>query len=57
MVKECKDCSAWGERGCEIPSYDLWYACPVEAEKPENKKELLEWIDWLRAKERKEGKI
>lgn len=41
MIKECKDCYAWGERGCEILSYDRWYACPIEAEKPKTKRNCL----------------
>lgn len=26
---------------------DRWYACSIESEKPENKKELEEYIKWL----------
>lgn len=49
---DCEGCSAWDDErgGCTIPDYDLWYACPNEAAKPENRKELIEWIDWLQSK-------
>ena len=29
---------------CTCPSLDMWYACPIEAEKPENKKIWMELI-------------
>ena len=39
----CKGCSCMNEYGyCELPFYDRWYACPIESEKPENKKALEE---------------
>ena len=39
----CKGCSCMNEYGyCEMPHYDKWYACPIESEKPENKKTLEE---------------
>ena len=44
----CLDCGFWdSEReGCTCPSSDTWYACPIEAEKPENKKALQEYAEW-----------
>lgn len=38
----CLSCGFWDyERsGCSCSSLDMWYACPIEAEKPENKKVL-----------------
>ena len=39
----CKGCSCMNEYGyCEMPFSDRWYACPIESEKPENKKALEE---------------
>lgn len=32
--------------GCTCPSYDKWYACPIESEKPENQQALKEYADW-----------
>ena len=40
----CKGCDCLNEYGyCTMPPYDKWYACPIESEKPENKKALEEW--------------
>lgn len=40
----CLGCGFWdSEReGCSCFSIDKWYACPIEAEKPENKNRLEE---------------
>lgn len=39
----CKGCSCMNEYGyCDLPFSDRWYACPIESEKPENKKALEE---------------
>lgn len=47
-MNECYNCGFWdSEReGCTCPSYDKWYACPIENEKPENKKALEEYAEW-----------
>lgn len=29
---------------CTCPSFEKWYACPLESEKPENKKEMEEYL-------------
>ena len=45
----CRNCGFWNvDYGtCTCPSGDMWYACPVESEKPENKKALEELCDQL----------
>ncbi len=51
---ECLRCDAYdSDYGCTMCSLDKWYACPIESEKTENKKELLEYIKWLDSKENK----
>lgn len=54
----CKNCSCMNEYGyCTMPHYDKWYACPIESEKEENKKEIQKYIEWISEKEReREGK-
>lgn len=36
----CTGCGFWDpdREGCTCPSYEMWYACPIESERPENKK-------------------
>ena len=43
----CIDCGFWDsdQEGCLCSDLDKWYACPIEAQKPENQKELREMID------------
>lgn len=45
---ECYKCGFWdSEReGCSCPSPDMFYACPIESEKPENKEELNKMAEW-----------
>lgn len=31
---------------CTCSSLDMWYACPIESKKPENQKELEEYVEW-----------
>lgn len=51
-MEECYKCDCWDcDYGCTMPSSDKWYACPIESEKPENKKELEEYIKWLDIKD------
>ena len=38
--------------GCTCPSYDKWYACPIESEKPENKQALEEYAQWCNEEEK-----
>ena len=46
-MKECKRCGFNNEYGyCECPHSDKWYACPIEAKKPENIKALEEYAEW-----------
>ena len=33
--------------GCSCPSTDMFYACPIEREKPENQKDLEEYGEWV----------
>ena len=47
-MKECKRCGFMNEYGvCECPPYEEWYACPIEAKKPENIKALKEYAEWV----------
>ena len=46
-MKECKRCGFNDEDyGCTCPPSDMWYACPIEAKKPENIQELKEYAEW-----------
>lgn len=41
----CHGCDCLNEYGyCTLPHYDKWYACPIEAEKPENKRMFEAWM-------------
>lgn len=44
---KCYKCGFWDSdwEACTCPSTDKWYACPIESEKPENKKALEEWAE------------
>lgn len=35
-MKECANCGFHDDGACVCPSYDKWYACPIENKKPEN---------------------
>ena len=35
-----------------MPQADMWYACPIESEKPENKKALEEYIKWAESEDK-----
>ena len=53
-MNECYTCGFWdSDYGCTCPHSDMWYACPIESEMPENKKALDEYAEWAGA-ERKE---
>ena len=40
-MKECANCGFLNDYGaCDCPHSDKWYACPIEAKKPENRKAL-----------------
>lgn len=45
----CWACGFWDSdcEGCSCPSVDMWYACPIERDKPENKKQLEEYAKWV----------
>ena len=45
-MKECANCGFHNDGACVCPSYDKWYACPIENKKPENIQELQEYADW-----------
>ena len=52
-MKECFKCGFNDEDyGCTCPHSDKWYACPIENKKPENIKELKEYVEWLEKQER-----
>lgn len=45
----CKKCGFWDSdyEACSCPHSDKWYACPIESERPENKKVLQEYAEWV----------
>lgn len=49
-MNRCLYCDCWDSdrEGCTMPETEMWYACPIEAEKPENKKELAEWVEQMK---------
>lgn len=55
MTDECYACGFWDSDyySCICPTTDKWYACPIEARKPENQKALEDWAKQL-AKENTE---
>lgn len=55
-MNECFDCGFWdSEReGCSCDSYEKWYACPIESQKPENQQALQEYAEWLAERSDKE---
>lgn len=55
MGDPCFNCGFWDSDyySCTCPATDKWYACPIEAKKPENQKALEDWVEQL-AKENKE---
>lgn len=52
MPNECYNCGFWDSdyESCTCSSMDMWYACPIESEKPENQQELKEYAEWLEKK-------
>ena len=50
----CSKCGFWDSdyEGCTCPSYDMWYACPIESEKPENKKEMENYLKWCEERDK-----
>lgn len=54
-MKECANCGFLNDYGaCDCPHSDKWYACPIEAKKPENIKALEEYAEWVRKAESEE---
>ena len=49
----CLTCDCWDSDagGCTMPHSDKWYACPIDSERPENKKAfddmLTEYEEYL----------
>ena len=41
-----KECANYDYGACDCPHSDKWYACPIEANKPENIKALEEYAEW-----------
>lgn len=52
-MNECIGCGFWNieYEACTCPSYDKWYACSIESKKPENIKEMKEYLEWLEKEE------
>lgn len=47
-INPCLSCDAYDpDMGCLMPALHMWYACPIESEKEENKKMLEEYIAWM----------
>lgn len=51
-MNRCLACSCYDpdSESCTMPSMDKWYACPIEAEKPENQKDLEAMAEWYSQK-------
>ena len=49
-MSECYRCGFWNSdyEACSCPSTDKWYACPIEAQKPENIKALKEYAEYTK---------
>ena len=56
-MNECYNCGFWDSdrEGCACPSYEMWYACPIESAKPENQKELEEYAKWVNERRNNNG--
>lgn len=53
-MKECINCGFYDENyGCACPSYDMWYACPIESERPENIKAIKDYAESKEEERRK----
>lgn len=51
-MKECMSCGFNDEDyGCACPHSEKWYACSIEAKKPENVKKMEEYVEWLSREE------
>lgn len=49
---ECYTCGFHDcDYGCTCPSHEMFYACPIESKKPENKKLLEEMIEFYESRE------
>lgn len=47
MDNECLRCGFYDcDYECTCPDSDMWYACPIEANKPENIKALEDYCKW-----------
>ena len=53
----CTGCGFWDSdyEACTCPSYEMWYACPIESERPENKKAMEEYIKEMEEKEKRKN--
>lgn len=56
-MRECRTCGFWDSdyESCTCPLIDMWYACPIEGEKPENKQALEEYAEWAHSQESEES--
>jgi len=55
MQYECLTCGFYEEECiCTCPSYDMWYACPIENKKPENIQALKEYAEQINKVESEE---
>ena len=52
-MTECYNCGFWNSdcEQCTCPSWDKWYACPIESEKPENKEAIKAYAELAERKE------
>lgn len=45
-MNECIRCGFYDpDYECTCPSYDKWYACPIESQEPENVQALKEYAE------------
>ena len=51
--KRCYKCGFWdSDYGmCTCQPRDRWYNCPIESQKPENIKQLEEYVEWASKEE------
>lgn len=57
MDRECYRCGFYDSEfeQCCCSSVEMWYACPIESKKPENQKELEEYIKWIEEQRNNKG--
>ena len=51
-MSACNGCGFYEPdyEACTCASWEMWYACPIESQKPENKKAMEDYIKQLKEK-------